>query len=175
MLRRETNRVSMQSLSKLKSFRPILGGCILATIIMGTFPIVGSASASERVLLQAFVVDAVSRDHKRIDRVPITVTMQVKNETRGNYICKLAPKVIDSILIELSKKRFERSPDGALVFAGVNEQLKPIVTSALRWDIVDRIIFKEGAPKIASSSAQLFARTGCMISTSVDSKGKVKK
>lgn len=165
----------MQRNSKLGSFHSILGGCVLATIILGAPPSAGSASAAERVLLQAFVVDAVSRDHKRIDRVPITVTMQVKNKTRGNYVCKLAPKVIDSILVELSKKRFERTPDGALIFAGVNEHLKPIVTSALRWDIVDQINFKEGAPKIASSSAQLFARTGCMISTSVDSEGKLKK
>ena len=42
----------------------------------------------------------------------------------------------------------------------------PIVTKALRWDIIDGFDFREGAPKISSSVAQLFARTGCMSTSS---------
>lgn len=160
---------------KYWSPKRIVGCCILAGMMFYAPSQISTASAAERVQLQAFVVDAVSRDHKRIDRVPITVTMLVKSKQRGNYVCKLAPKVIDSILVELSRKRFERGADGHLLFAGMDAHLKPIVTSALRWDIVDGIDFKEGAPRISSSSAQLFARTGCMISTNVDSEGKLKK
>ena len=155
--------------------RILLLSGIIAALMTFVPSFAGTSFAAERVMFQAFMVNAWRKDGRRVDRVPLTIHLSIKNKKRGNYVCQLAPKVIDSILRHLSRQRFKRGNDGRLVYGTLLTDLKPVVTTALRWDIVQGFTVREGVPKVSSSSAQLFTRTGCMIDSTVKRSAAKKK
>lgn len=136
--------------------------CAGAAIVMLSPPAVRDASADERVQLQTFLVRVANNETRRVDRIPITVILSVKNTEHANYTCSLAPRIRDSLLADLRKRQFSRLRNGKMRLTGLDKQLHTKITTALRWDIVRKVQVVEGIPKVSSASAAIFARTGCI-------------
>jgi hypothetical protein len=142
--------------------RTIALGIPVAALSFAAPPLISDAKADERVQLQVFVVKAQRTKTKRVDKVPITVILSVKNTKHANYVCSLAPRVRDSLLADLRRRQFSRNRKGKIHMVGLDSQLKPLVTKALRWDIVRKVEVVEGIPKVSSASAAIFSRIGCI-------------
>jgi len=133
------------------------------------------AMAQERVQFQPFRVNVITGPGARTIIMPLTMIVHTKTKKRAAYICSLAPRVRASLLGRMRATKFRQGADGKILVGSMPETSKAVVTKALRWDIVDRVEFVDGVPKIQTSSAQLFSRQGCIPMYNPESRGANRK
>jgi hypothetical protein len=66
------------------------------------------------------------------------------------------------VVRHLSTQQFILSRNGELMIQGIDAQLRPVMTQALQWDILEEIQVIHGARQVSSKLAQRLNQIGCV-------------
>ena len=119
------------------------------------------ARADETVQFSQFMIRAQSEDGTKTGILPISIILDVSDKKRADYVCNMAPRVRDAIVRRLSTETFILAKNGSLMIDGVGDQLRPVISEALQWDVLDAIHVFQGAPKVSSKLAVRLSQAGC--------------
>ncbi|NQV55831.1 MAG: hypothetical protein HQ503_08235 [Rhodospirillales bacterium] len=118
--------------------------------------------AQERVQLQVFMVKVIVPRKKKAQQLPITVYIDALDSEASRYICAINPRIRAAILQRLRNQKFPMDRKGKINIKPIAQEILPIIRKSIGRDIVLDVEVKQGAPKVGSGGAHLFARTGCI-------------
>jgi len=138
-------------------------GRILACLFaLACFAPASNADATEIIQLAPFMVHAQPEGTGIVRFQPISVRLVVRDKKRADYVCALYPRLRDAVVRYLSTQRFVLTKKGHLSIDGIEQQLRRIMTGALRWDILEKIDVIRGSHELPSVVAARLMQDGCL-------------
>lgn len=136
----------------------LLTALLLAPMVTYT----SSAHATNRVQLSTFLLKVVEGGRTKVGQLPITIYLELPDKGSAEYLCAIAPRVRDVILQKLNKETYVLNRKQKLNVKVLEDKIRPSVIRSVKKVKVLDVQVRQGAPKVSSSGARLFHRTGCM-------------
>ena len=118
---------------------------------------------TETVQFATFAVKTFNINGRAGGSRPVTMFIDVANKKHADYVCAVAPRIRDALLVELTRSPVYLTPDGEFPVVELAERLKPVITDALQHDLIVNLGIVEGAVSLGSGAAAKlpYAQTGC--------------
>ncbi len=144
-------------------FSSVISGLSVTALLLTSIVSFSSPALAEvKVQLSTFLIKVVEGKRTKVGQLPITVFLEIPDKRSAEYLCAIAPRVRDVILRKLNNETYVLNRKQKLNTDVIKDKIsRPVIRSVKRVKILS-VSVKQGAPKISSSSARLFHRTGCM-------------
>lgn len=120
------------------------------------------ADAEEIIQLAPLLVHAQIEGTSTVRQLPISVRLEVSTTKRADYVCAVYPRLRDAVVRYLNSRRFPVTRNGQLEIKGIDTQLRPVMTQAIDWDILDKIHVIQGSFDLPSVIAARLIQNGCL-------------
>ena len=137
----------------------ISAGALVLGLVAATPP---KAFAEETIQLAPLLVNAQIEGTSTIRQLPISVRLEVSTTKRADYVCSVYPLLRDSVVRYLNERHYPVALNGHLEIKGIGSQLRPVMTKAIQWDILDKIDVIQGSFELPSVIAARLTQSGCL-------------
>ena len=139
-----------------------LGAIALAFAMAMVIP-PSTASANETVQFASFAVKTFLISGQPAGSRPVTMFIDVANKRYADYVCAVAPRIRDAVLVELTREPLYLTPEGEMPVQQLAERLKPVISKAIEHDLILNLGIVDGTVKMAVGVAAKLpsAQTGC--------------
>ena len=137
----------------------------MLSYLLSLAPLSVTAKAKSDTIKLQFIPYLISAfDQRTRSKVtfPVTLIITVDNLKRAEYVCAMAPKIRDAVFLKLYGYQIKKGTDRKLALTYLADDLKPKITKALNWKIVERVELAPGTPEVPKSAISKFAKKGCM-------------
>ncbi|GEM_PF-2404866 len=109
---------------------------------------------TEFVQLASFPIRTFKLNGARAPQAVITIFLQVADESRAIYVCRVEPRIRHAVLGELSRGPVYRTPDGLVPVDGLRDRLFPAINAAIGDPLVLNIVIRDDL-RLMTEGAQI--------------------